>query len=395
MKILQVLHSLTPSYGGGTAYVVYGLSLHLRKKGHSVSVYTTDFDVGKYDGSTSYIESLSTAGIKVRVFSILLDVAAFRITPGLVTEARRNLNDFEVIHIHSLRDFPNIPLCYFAGKRNIPYIIDAHGSTPRTGKRASKWLFDLLFGYRILRGATRAIAETQLGVAEYERMGVKKDRIVLLYPPFPVEEYAHIPPRGKFRERFRIKEKHILLYLGRINRIKGVDFILRSFGRLRRGRDDVFLVIAGPDEGLKSELENLIHELGMEGKVLFTGFIAGEQKKEALVDASVMVQTSLYEQGLSWACIEALLCNIPIIVSQGTGAEEDVRKMGGGYVVEFGNEDELSQRLNRILDEPEEPLALAAKMRQYILENLSLSSKVGEYEKIYSECMEESGAKGR
>lgn len=375
------------SYYGGIFAVGYSLSKALAARGHDVVVYTTDLKF-----SPQLADSMD---VKVYPFPVQFRLAGFLITSAMRGEMRRNLKEFDIIHSHNFRGFQEILLSYYARRYNIPYLIDAHGSTPRTGNKFPKWLFDIFFGYRILRNAARVIAETELGAEEYEEMGITRDKIVLLYPPFPVEEYSHLPPPGCFREKFKIGEKHIILFLGRINWIKGLDFIVRSFRILHNQREDVILVIAGNDDGYKSTLEKLINKLNLQDKVLFAGFLAGEEKKEALVDASVMVQTSAYEQGLSWACVEAILCNTPIIVSKNSGAEEDMLRMGGNYAVEYGNEGEMVTTVDKILDKPGETAESTLKMKKYIKTNMSMAKKIEDYEKLYGECIEESKHKKR
>ena len=382
MKILQMFPFFSLSYYGGIFTVGYSLSKALAARGHDVVVYTTDLKFSH--------QLIDSTDIKVHPFPARLKLAGFLITPAMQREMRRNLREFDIIHCHNFRGFQEILLDYYARRYGIPYLIDAHGSTLRTGKRFLKWLFDIFFGYRILRNAARVIAETEVGVKEYEEMGTSRDKIVLIYPPFPVEEYSQLPPPGYFREKFKIHETHIILFLGRINWIKGLDFIVKSFRILHNQREDVILVIVGNDDGYKSTLEGLINKLDLQDKVLFTGFLAGEKKKEALVDTSIMVQTSIYEQGLSLACVEAILCNTPIIVSKNTGAGEDILRMGGGYVIKYGNEEEMVTTINEILDRPGEAADTTLKMKKYIETNMSMAKRIEEYEKLYIQCIEES-----
>lgn len=293
--------------------LIYKLARAQSQLGHDVSVYAGDF---RFDAA--YAKSLH--GVRVRVFRSWLNFG-FYIMPGLISEARRELRGFDIIHLHCYRSFQNVVLCHYANRFAVPYVMDSHGSLPKfIRKKRIKSLFDLIVGRRLLRDAARCIGETELGVNEYLQEGVDKKKIVLISPPFPVEEFFNLPPLGCFREKFKIAEKHIVMFLGRIHWIKGIDFLVESFGELLKQRDDVLLVIVGPDDGYRAPLEKLIEDLGLLNKVLFAGFLSGEEKLAALVDADVVVQTSRYEQG-AWAPFEAVLCGTPIIVSDNSGAE--------------------------------------------------------------------------
>jgi glycosyltransferase involved in cell wall biosynthesis len=329
MRILQVFNFFSLPHGGGTVAVMYQLSRALTQRGHEVTIYTSDFELDQ-----DYINSLQ--GVTVYPFHCWSSLAGFYLMPGMIRETKRKLKDFDIIHLHCHRSSQNIVIYHYAKKYSIPYVLDAHGSTPRVGKRILKCLFDVAFGYKILKNASRVIAETEVGVNEYKELGVNQDKIVLITPPFPIEDFSQLPPSGIFRCRYNIKEKHIILFLGRINRIKGVDFLVESFYELTKDRDDVILVIVGPDDGYKPTLEKLIDKLNLSDKVLFTGFLSGDDKLSALVDANVLVQTSRYEQGTG-VPFEAVLCNTPIIVSKNTGSSENVSRIDAGYLVEFGN----------------------------------------------------------
>src|SRR5207245_11567707 len=100
-------------------------------------------------------------------------------------------------------------------------------------------------------------------------------------------------------------------------------------------------------------------------KVRFTGFLGGEDKLAALVDADVVVQTSRYEQG-AWAPFEAVLCGTPIVVSRNSGAGEDVKRIDAGYLVDFGDRAELRDTLAYVLDHPDEARQKARTAKAYI-----------------------------
>ena len=385
MKILQVFDIFSP-HTNGTVRVLYQLSKGLMLRGHEVTIYTSDF---KFD--QKYADSLKRA--IVYPFHLVFSLSALYLTPNIVGEAKRKLKDFDSIHLHCYRSFQNIVIHHYAKKYGVPYVVDAHGSTPRRvrGKRDHKWLlkwlFDIVFGYRVLRDASRVVAQNEVAVREYTEVGVDQNKIALLSLPFDIKKFSHLPPSGQFRQKFNIREKHIILFLGRIHWIKGLDFLVRSFYELVQCRSDAILAIVGPDDGYKPVLIKLINKLGLSERVLFTGFLDGEEKLSALVDATMLVQPSRYEQA-SWVPFEAILCNTPIIVSKNTGAGEDVSKIDAGYLVEYGNKNELINTMQEILDDPAEALNKTRKARDYIISNLSLEKQAEKYEKLYLSCIE-------
>jgi len=301
---------------------------------------------------------------------------------------RDNLKGFDIIHIHTTRSFQNIVAHHYARKYNIPYVLDAHGSLPRAvqGKKGLKWLlkwfFDIAFGYRILNDASKVVAETQVGISEYRDFGVEPERIVLIPPPFNTEAFSKLPPPGLFRERYELNSKKIIMFLGRIHWIKGIDFLVESFAELAKSRNDAVLVIVGNDDGYKATLEELIARLGITDRVLFTGFLGGESKLAALIDADMVIQTSRYEQG-AWAPFEAVLCGTPIIVSSNSGAGEDVWRIDAGYLVEYGNVDDLKEKMEYVISNRDEAITRTRLAKKYIEENMSIEKGIEKYEELY------------
>lgn len=390
MRILQVFDLFTP-HTNGTVKLLYELSKALLLRKHEVTIYCSDFKTDQ-----GYIDSLE--GLKAYPFHTRFNLAGFRIMPDMIGGARRGLNGFDIIHLHSCRSFANVVTHHYARKYSVPYVLDSHGSAPRmtAGKKGPKWLlkwlFDIAFGYRLLRDASRVIAETEVGINEYRELGVKEDKIVLITPPLPVEEFANLPAHGLFRQKYDIKAKHIVMFLGRINWIKGLDFLAESFYELARHRSDVILAIVGPDDGYKPTLDGLVGKLKLSDRVLFTGFLAGKDKLSALVDADVVVQTSRYEQGAR-APLEAVLCGTPIIVSGNSGAGEYVRRIDAGYLVEWGNKSDLVDKIQYVLDNPDQAAVKTRKAKGYLETNQAMSSRIKEYEELYARCIREKGGR--
>ncbi|MFC1942404.1 glycosyltransferase [Chloroflexota bacterium] len=385
MRILQIF-DIFSSQVNGTVKLLHQLSEALAKKGLEVVIYTSD-----YKSDKEFVNSLP--GVKVYPFRSWLDLPGIHIIPGMITEVKRKLKDYDVIHLHCFRSFQNIVIHHYAPKYGVPYVLDTHGSLPRThGDKGFKWLlrwlYDVAFGYRLLKHASRVVAETGLGINEYKAYGVNEDRITLIPPPFAIDRFSQLPPRGLFREKYNIKEEKVVLFLGRINWIKGIDFLIESFSELAESRSDVMLAIVGPDDGYKPTLDKLIDRLNLTDRVLFTGFLDGVEKLSAFVDADVMVQTSLYEQG-AWAPFESVLCNTPIIVSSNSGAGEDVKRIDAGYLVEYGDKQDLAVRIQYVLDNQSEAKEKTLVAREYIKTNMSFEKGIENYEKLYQEVIEE------
>jgi glycosyltransferase involved in cell wall biosynthesis len=394
MKILVVTPIFVPAKSNGLKTEAHDCSRTLANRGHEVTVYTTDADgKGSRLGNIQGVKEID--GVNVRYFKNLSSLLAFKLLlylpMGMASTIKKEIDNFDIIHLYDFRNVLNIIARHYAQKCSIPYVQMSLGSTTRIGgklKRSIKALFDVAFGNRILADASMVMAISEVGVKEYEEAGVIKDKIALLSPAWDVNLFSRLPPFGQFREKFGIKEKYIVLFFGRITWIKGIDFLVKAFCQLIQQREDTILAIVGPDDGYKGTLEKLINDLGISRKVLFTGYLAGEDKLSALVDATVLVQTSIYEAGPG-SPVEAILCGTPIIVTNNTGAGDIVAEMDAGYLVQYGNVNELTNMMQKVLEDPTEARDKAQRAKQHVAENLSWEKIIEEYEGLYESVIGE------
>jgi glycosyltransferase involved in cell wall biosynthesis len=382
MKILQVCDVFSPE-GGGVASVVHKLSSKLAELGHDVCIYTTD-----HMENETFLDALFPT-VKVIACKTLYRLGGLNIAPSAFKKAKSLAKSVDVIHFHSYTSFINIPLAYYAIKYKIPMVIDVHGNLPSTDNGSLKSLYHRLFGSKMFKNAALFVAETKVGKEEYLKLGVPEHKVRIAHPGFDVSDMQALPSRGTFREAHGVSaSQHIIFFLGRLHKIKGVDFLTEAFVVLADMRDDVVLVLAGPDDGFKDEIEALITKRGIQDRIVFPGFMNLEQKKQGLVDADVFVQPSRYEQGIAHTTIEALLCSTPVVATGGNGAAEDIEHMQAGKLVPFGDTRAFAAAIDQILTDPKTADKLTENGKLYIEENLSLDKTVLTFESMLQESIE-------
>lgn len=379
MKILEVTHLFAPNHGGG-AEAPYQLSRHLVKAGYDVTVWTSDYKMNNK-------EYLNYGG-KSKVFHTNLFLAGMPITFPIIDYARRHIKEFDLIHLHNARTFQNIVVAYYAQKYGIPYIYQAHGGlVPVSGKICLKKVFDIFFNDNILDYARYYIAANNAEKEEYRKVGIWQEGQIEIIPPlYNITEYESLPVKGLFHKKYNIMEQNILLYMGRIHQIKGLDFLIDTYDRLISKRGDTILVIVGGDGGYEKKLKEKIESYGLTNQVLFTGILRGNDKLSALVDANVLLQLSTYERGAG-SPFEAVLSNTPIIVTNDTGAGNDVAKIDAGYLIKYGDINGLLKLIEKVLDSPDEIKQKTEKAKQYIKENLSWKVGIGKWEDLYKRAI--------
>lgn len=387
MRILQVIPFFYPAWSfAGTVQCAYHISKELVKRGHDVTVYTTnaldlerDFKVSK----SSYLID----GIKVRYFKNILRPDKLYISPDLIGVARKEIPNFDIIHTHVYPSFQNIVIHHFAKKWGKPYVVHAHGTaSKRIHKKIFNKLFDITFGLNILEDAAKLIALSNIEHEEYLNMGLNENKIVIIPNGVDADSFTRLPKLGSFKKKWGISENNnIILYVGRIHRVKGIDFLLDAFAK--SVRKHVVLVIVGPYDGYLSSVEERVRKLGINDRVIFTGYLSEEDKLATYVDSKMVVYPAAYEP-FGLVPLEAALCLRPVIVASGNVMAEIVKQGDFGLTVQYGNIFSLAKVMEILLTNEHLANEMGRKGRDFVMKNFSWDNITEKLEKVYAEVVE-------
>ena len=366
MKILHVAHFFYPCLSaGGVVNASYQIASK-QGKDDDVKVISSDsckerlkFPNGRYDVDVDgikvdYFKNLSN-GFKLKTMLDTPLAAPFKIS--------KDIKDYDIVHIHEHRQTLAIIASYFARKNNIPYIVQAHGSVlPFFQKEGLKNLFDKVFGFKILHNASCVFALTEVEKEQYLKMGVDEDKIEIVPLGINLEEYENLPAYGKFRSKFNIGENDkLILFVGRIHEIKGLDLLLDAFNDLIVQSNEknslenidcssIKLAIVGPDDGYLVKLEEKVKEYSLEENVIITGPLYKEEKQEALVDCDLFVIPSKYES-FTTSGLEAMACSKPLVLTKNNHIHDWVD--GNVGLACEDNKDSLREAIGKVLFDEE------------------------------------------
>ena len=351
MNILHVVPSFAPCFAhGGVVNASYQIAKKQFEAGHNVSVYTTDSCDERLKYKDNY--NVDVDGIKVFYFKNLSNTIKNKMTIDTpissIRYIKKTINNFDIIHIHEHRHSLAIATHRYAKKNNIPYVLQAHGSVlPFFQKEKLKDIFDKLWGFDILHDASRVFALTEIEKEQYLKMGILNEKIEIVPLGINLDEYTNLPNRGKFKSKYNISENDkLILFLGRIHEIKGLDLLIKSFNELKN--ENIKLAIVGGDYGFKEELLKLIEKYDLTDKIIFPGVLTGRDKIEAMVDCDIFIMPSRYES-FTTSGLEAMACRKPLILTKNNHIHTWV-KDNTGLVCEF-NEKELSNSINKLLND--------------------------------------------
>lgn len=372
---------------GGTVSAVRSISKELAKT-HDVVVYTTTAVDSKHDfePKEEIVDGYRVIYFK-RTFKSLCYSGFFgqlNLSYDMLNAVRKNLKDFDVVHVHSWQQFPDVLVGYYAKKYNVPFVLQVHGSLPNIiSKQRLKKLFDILIGYKLLDNASKVIALHNAEAAQYRTLGVPKSKIAIVPNGMDISQFSNLPSKGSFKKKYSIdQDERIILFLGRLHVIKGLDILVKAFADVCKKVNTVRLAIVGPDDGYLAEIQALVKNLELNDKVLFTGPLYGTAKVEAYVDSDVCVLPSRYET-FPISLLEAYACAKPVICSRLPGLRELVINETTGILFELGDSKQLSSSILSLLTEANAE-KIGQNGRLFIESNFTIDIVCKKLEKLYS-----------
>ncbi len=358
MKILCVIPAYWPAFQlGGPIFSVHNLNRTLAKKTVDISVYTTNFGLPKISPNAGEID---VNGVKVTYFTFTrffeyLGTTGWQFSLPMTAALRGNLRLFDVIYIVAIWNYPIAIAAHYCRRYKKPYIISPRGLLYpyATGRKAwKKWPYYQLITKRDLEGAA-AIHYTTRDELErcHSALGLKNTAVVI---PNGIDlcEFKDLPSKEKLRQRYpALKDKKVILFLGRINWKKGLDILIEAYSVLAKKRNDVHLLITGNDEaGYIRKVKKWVRGYGIGQQVTFTGMLTGKEKLEAYAASDIFVLPS-YSENFAIATVEAMACGLPVIISNQVGIYKEVSGAEAGVVIETDAR-QLAGAIENLLDNP-------------------------------------------
>jgi len=375
MRVLNVTVTLDPVAGGGTAERTFQMSRFLIKSGVKCMVLSTDL-------GWSQARARAFAGIEVITLPCLwkrfyLPKVAFKLIRGAVARA-------DVIHIMGHWTILNVLVYLFARRFRKPYVVCPAGALVIYGRsKYLKRLYNFLIGKKIVQQANRFIAVTANERTHFETYGVEADRITVIPNGIDSEEYVARDDIA-FRAQHGLGEDPFILFMGRLNRIKGPDLLLKAFCELSHAFNRYQLVFAGPDEGMLHELRHLCSTCSIDSRVHFVGYVGGDDKARAYHAAELVVVPSRQE-AMSIVVLEAGITGKPVLLTNQCGFDE-VARINGGRVVQATVEG-LKLGLMEMLGDSDRLAAMGKNLQRFVKERFGWTAIVNEYLALYQKII--------
>jgi glycosyltransferase involved in cell wall biosynthesis len=247
--------------------------------------------------------------------------------------------EFDVIHAHDWMTYPAaVAVAAMSGK---PLVVHIHSTEfDRSGEHVNQVIYDIEREGMERADKVIAVSHYTRGIV-ISRYGIPGEKVEVVYNG--VERNGHWAPE---RACIRRDEK-LVLFLGRITMQKGPEYFLYAAKKVLEVMDNVKFVMAGSGDLMHRSIE-LAAQLGIGQKVLFTGFLRGDDVRKIYRMADLYVMPSVSEP-FGIAPLEALDQDVPVIISKQSGVSEVLTH---ALKVDFWDVNEMANKIVAVLKYP-------------------------------------------
>ena len=381
MKILHVTPSLSNTWGGPTR-VIKGLTESLHSKGVVNTIFATT------GNRVGYVED-SDLQSDVRLFPAQpLSVFWTGYSKPLIKILSEEIHSHDLVHIHELWHFPHFAAYLSAKRAGKPYCISIHGHLSPWAlnhKKLRKQMYMNVLQKRTISQASALHAITREEVSHIKALGFSTETRLI---PNGIYHNTNLDVCNKsdFLQKYpSLKNKKVLLFLGRIHPVKGLDLLTEAFSEIVKRDPNIYLIIAGPDEnGYKEHVQNLLKKTNTHLNCIFTGMLSEKDKAAALQAADLLVLPS-YSEVMGIATLEGMDAGLPVVITEACQFPE-VQNNGAGLVVPH-NSNDLCNAILHILDNPNIAKQMGIIGKQLIANTYNWNCISDQYIDLYLDIM--------
>ena len=363
--------------GGGTTERTCQMSRHLAEAGCQCTILTTDYGLTRervYDDLKG-VEVIALPCLNKRFY---LPLVSLRKLSRIISQA-------DIIHVMGHWTLLNALVYWSARRLRKPYAVCPAGALPIYGRsKIIKHLYNSIVGKSIIRNATRLIAITHDESKQFLTYGAD-ERIISVIPNGINEADFEYNDDIYFRNKYTLSDRPIILFVGRLNHIKGPDILLDAFSNIADQLPEYDLVFVGPDSGMLQELKRIVQQQCLENRVFFLGFLGGRDKSMVYHAADLLVIPSRSE-AMSIVVLEAGISGTPVLLTDKCGFHT-ADAVEGIWTVS-ATVDGIQQGLLSILSHPNRSLKEKGNaLKAFIKEKYAWKALISRYIDLYTNML--------
>jgi len=372
MKVLNVNMTLDPVAGGGTAERTFQLSRFMAKNGTKCAILTLDLGLTKE-------RKRSLDGVEVIALPCLLK--RFYIPKFSYGQIKEIINKADIIHLMGHWTIINTVAYHIARRLKKNYVVCSAGALPIYGRsKLLKKFYNWIIGKKIIRNADGLVAITADELPHFKSYGINTEDVRVISNGIDPQEYL-IKDDDNFRSKYQLGENRLILFIGRLNHIKGPDILLNGFCAAKDVLQDHHLLFVGPDGGMLAKLKEIARKKNVQDRVHFIGYLGGAEKSQAYHASELLVIPSRQE-AMSMVVLEAGITGPPVLITDRCGFEQ-VGGINGGLVVE-ASETGIKNGLIEILRDRENLKTMGENLKAFVNRHFRWESIIHEYLALFN-----------
>lgn len=365
MKIIHVTDELQPE-AGGLVSVPINLAAAQAAEGHEVIL------LGR-TGKTQLLDSGETEKIpefdRVKCDDANQPGLAGKIFPWkALSMLKRHISEGSTVHLHGVWDPFLLLASLIARKRKASYIVTPHSMLHPWQMKRYVWQKNIVFAIGWRKMFNHAAFIHVLNIAEKDYVGAFKFEAPMEIIPNGIylESLAAVEPNPFLKNHPELETTPYILFLSRLHNQKGITHLLDGFEKYASRNATVKLVLAGPDYGELPVIEKMLSSMVHASRVIPTGPIYGDEKIGALHAATCFALTSLNE-GFSVAILEALACELPVVISENCFFPE-VSEYQAGLIPSLDPSD-IENAFSEVFEDDDKRKVMSANAKQLVMEH--------------------------
>lgn len=361
---------------GGVQEHVKAVAEELRSRGHTVKIITPTPPDGENKDPENVITLGGSTMINAPATSFEVSASA---TPSDIDEMLE-AEKFDVIHYHE----PMIPLLagQILSRSTAINIATFHAHRPEAIMGRSFDLIHLPY-HRNRAKYLNSITAVSDAAAVYVNKASEDGDITIV--PNGIKLAMFNPDEVAEYDEFNDDVKTIF-YVGRLEKRKGVEYLVKAYGKLREIRDDVRLVIAGDGPKMRT-LTNYVEQYGLED-VHFLGFVSDEDKLRMLKTCDVFCSPALYGESFGIVLLEAMAMGAPIVAGDNAGYSSVMKETGKLSLVNPKHLSDFARKLDIFLYE-EDVRQMARDWGLQYVKQFDYAKVTDQYLEIYEKLLKE------
>ena len=334
MKILFVMPAYEPAWAfGGVVRCISNLCRGLAAQGHTVNVYTTNANGVGQALEMPLDTPVRLGGVEVYYFPSTFGPQSVWDSRALGRKLKQNVQQYDIVYISAVWQWLGYETTRICQRLGVPIVFGLHGSLDSRllgRRRFKKVLYWNLVLQRALHRAS-AIHYT----TEYERSESKETGVASFVIPngLDTSEFSRVDSSEDVKRRYGISaDVPLVLTVGRIDDPKKrLDLLISALPQINA----TCLAIVGPDDSsLARRYKDLSQELKVGHRVIWTGYKTGSDLVEMYSAADVFTLLS-EDENFGMVVVEAMACEVPVLVSHYVGVWHDVKDASVGMSVEL------------------------------------------------------------